>query len=71
MVPSSNDVEEEWSNIQDLLKKVGNEVLGKNGINTQKRGLKICNKEIEHTIQEKQSLSQIPSDKNQWRSGYL
>lgn len=42
-VPTSNNIEEEWSNVRYLLEKVGNEVLSKRRINTRKRSLKIWN----------------------------
>ena len=64
MVPTSNKKEEDWSNIRNLLEKVGNEVFGKKRINIRKRGLKIRNEETTCGTGKEIGLSQIPSDKN-------
>ena len=59
LVPISNNVEVEWSNIRNLLEKLGHEVLRRKLLNTQKRGLKLWNEEVKQGLQKKKEKRKI------------
>ena len=55
IAPTSNDIEEEWCNIKQMVSQAAKEAIGARKLFRRRRGLKISKEEVEANIAQKQN----------------